>query len=273
MGSSRGDSSPDGAATAGDGKPKELRTAASRRPTARGQKSPSTRAATRLQAIVFEVENVLYDGSDCGRWLAHVTSPCCGVAIEPLRAIWENEFRPAVKCGESDRETVLEAFLRTRGLASCQAGEILAASVARRRTWEATTRLFPGVLRTLAALKKHGLQLAVLADCEDDADVLRARLERLGVACHFDCVLCSRDLNSLKPAAASYRAVLAALQVQPDLVAMVSHSASDLAGAQLSGMQTVAFNPETALVADCVVQHVDELIGLAAQASRPSAAA
>jgi HAD superfamily hydrolase (TIGR01509 family) len=221
-----------------------------------------------VEGLLFDMGDVLYDATLWRRWLLQLLARH-GVHAHyrSLFTIWEIDFLEEVHRGHREYHEAFHAFLRSMGLSAGLVDEIEAASVARKRELEATTRPLPGVRSTLARLREMRLKLGVLSDSESAALALRAKLETLGLRQGFDAVLSSRDLGEIKPHPCGYRASLAALELPAARVAFVGHDAEELRGAAALGMPTIAFNYQGKVEADVHLERFDELLSvcLAAQ--------
>ena len=93
----------------------------------------------------------------------------------------------------------------------------------------------PGVLQ---GLKSRGMRLGIATNCS--ARLGRQAAERCGVP--FDAIVTSEDAGFYKPRPEPYRAVLAALDVEPAAALFVAGSSADVPGAARVGMQVVWHN-------------------------------
>jgi len=96
------------------------------------------------------------------------------------------------------------------------------------------TRLFPGVVETLSALKGAGLALAVCSN--KPVAFTRRLLEALGLAGRFDAVLGPEDVPRPKPAPDMLRAGLRRLGVAPDEALYVGDMTVDIQTARAAGV-------------------------------------
>lgn len=105
------------------------------------------------------------------------------------------------------------------------------------RGWEPLfkkIKLFPYVHETLKGLKESGLKLGLLSDFPPEL-----KIEYLGLNGYWDTVLCSEELDHLKPDPASFLKLSELLQVPPDRILYVGNSISyDIIGAKGVGMKT-----------------------------------
>ena len=115
---------------------------------------------------------------------------------------------------------------------------LAAAIVAYRKAREAALVLYPHVNRTLLALVKAGLKLAVISDAPRKEAWLR--LCYLQLQHIFDKVVAFEDSGEHKPSPAPFRMVLSELEVEPKEAIMVGDwPARDIVGASELGMTTV----------------------------------
>lgn len=219
-----------------------------------------------LQAVVFDMGDVLYDATVWRRWLLKLLGQMgLHTQYRTFFEVWDREYLEDVHRGQREYREAFEAFLRAAGLSRAQIDEVEAASQPRRRELESCVRPLPGVDRTLAALGRRGLKLGVLSDSERTAAQLEQFLDRLGLAKRFVAVVSSFDLASVKPAELNYRTICAALNVAANEAAFVGHDQEELDGAVTAGMRSVAFNADATAVADVCLGPFGELLDVAAR--------
>jgi HAD superfamily hydrolase (TIGR01509 family) len=107
--------------------------------------------------------------------------------------------------------------------------------------WAPATELAATTHGLLEALRNRGLKLAVVANAWPDAPaLLRAQLERLGVAERVDAIVLADEVGKRKPSPAPFRAALEQLGVAPEAACFVGDSLrDDVAGAAELGMTTI----------------------------------
>jgi HAD superfamily hydrolase (TIGR01509 family) len=234
---------------------------------------PAAAGAHPVRGFVFDMGDVLYDATVWRRWLlkllgrigVHTTYRC-------FFQVWDHEYLRDVHRGRRDFCEAFQSFLLSVGLTRAQIDEVEAACQARRRQLEASARPLPGVKATIARLRGAGVPMAVLSDSERRSCALVEQLNRFGLRDMFDAVLSSVELEETKPAAVCYLAALERIDLSPAEAAFVGHDAEELAGARAVGMQTVAFNFDSAAEADMYLARFEDLQDLVGQ-SRSFAAA
>ena len=96
------------------------------------------------------------------------------------------------------------------------------------------TRIYPGVLETIAALRARSIKLAVVTN-KAEAFTLPL-LERMGIAAHFDTVVSGDTLPVKKPDPAVLHLACERLGVTAGEALMIGDSANDALAAQGAGM-------------------------------------
>lgn len=204
-----------------------------------------------LEAVIFDMGDVLFDATAWGRWLRGVVRQL-GFDAEygEFYRAWDERFLPDVHLGRRPYREAFRQFLVFRGLSALQIEEVESAALARKRQFESQRRPFPGVRKTLSALAEQGARLGVLSDSELPSAELAALLHRMSLASFFVSILSSRDIGHCKPDRETYEASLAELRCSPEAAGFVGHDAGELAGAARLGMHTIAFNFEPDTLAD-----------------------
>jgi putative hydrolase of the HAD superfamily len=89
------------------------------------------------------------------------------------------------------------------------------------------------VKETLGALKAAGLVLGLLSDFP-----AKRKLEHLGLDAYWDTVICSEEVNRLKPDPAPFLELARRMALPPERILYVGNSVSyDIVGAKRQGMQ------------------------------------
>ena len=216
-----------------------------------------------IRGVVLDGGGVLFDDTLWERWLPQVLRRLdAAVGYREFRSSWDARYVQQVCSGRRSLEAVLADTLRDLGLAPGQIDEVQAAACAKRREFEESVRLLPGVRCALARLHASGVGLAVLSNSEHSAAVLRGRLARRGLENVFSGVVSSADLRRVLPDPACYHAALKTLGLPGDLCAFVGHRTEELAGARNAGLHTVAFNYAPDAVAEVFLNRFDDLFGL-----------
>jgi len=234
---------------------------------------PVPRLRWPVEGLLLDACNTLYDATLWQRWLLrvlrrlglHTTYRC-------FFHIWKKDYLDAVHRGDREFREAFRGFLQAAGLNRGQILEVTIACQSRRQRWEQETRLLPGVRTTLRRIAGAGAALAVFGDCEHRGEVLRRRLEMMGLDGVLTAVVSSRDIGKTKPDPSCYETALAALNLRAGQVAYVGSDADDLAGAARLGMQTIAFNAAPGVEAQVHIARFAELADLVATPVRRSAA-
>ncbi len=213
-----------------------------------------------IRGIVFEVDNVLCDGTTWRRWLMRALSQL-GLYTHygPFFRVWEQDFLPLAQRGEEAFIDVFRRFIQSAGLSPGAVDELLTAGITQREKLEQTARPFPCVRTTLQALQQANIQLAVLSDTTESNEVLVQKLVRLGLSEYLPTVLTSSELHQVKPDGACYEASLQSLGLKASQVLFIAARSQDLAGATTAGMRTIAFNYESNAKADAYVDRFVDL--------------
>ena len=224
---------------------------------------PAPQQPIAVRALLFDLGGVLYDATVWRRWLlrllAHVGK---NVSARNFFRAWESEYLTDVCLGRREYGEAFHAFLLSQGLTWGQIDEVEAASRTHHAEIQTGERPLPGVATTLEQLAQRGMRLAVLANSPFPAAKLVSQLERLAISEHFETVISSCDIEVAKPSAVCYGTAIAALGLAHSEVALVGHSASDLAGAAAAGLRTVAFNYESESQADAYATRFADLLSL-----------
>jgi putative hydrolase of the HAD superfamily len=193
-----------------------------------------------LRAVLFDVDFTLAKpGPDLGPEGYQRVGARYGLTLDParydearLRAFDELERHPELEHDEEIWILFTERIIRGMGGNGERAHECAVEMTA---AWEHAYNfeLYDDVLPTFAALRAHGLKLALVSNTARDLDRFVAH-HRLDV----DAALSSRAHGRVKPHESIFRAVLSQLGVQPNEAAMVGDTVEDdVEGARALGMR------------------------------------
>jgi putative hydrolase of the HAD superfamily len=151
-----------------------------------------------------------------------------------------DEFEPVWMEGRPIRDTgPMADYLR-----SLQAGEDVIREVLESRHEWARSALVPepGVVQTLAELRRRGLKVGLLSVCSDDVPAVWADTRLHGL---FDAEVFSCDVGMRKPDPRIYELTCERLGVEPADAIFVGDGANDeLAGAERAGLRAVLICPD-----------------------------
>lgn len=129
------------------------------------------------------------------------------------------------------------------------------------------SRLFPGVVEGLSALKAEGYRLA--CNTNKNSIFTLPLLKQLGIAEYFDFVACGDQFKKLKPDPESLLATAGYFGVEPARCVMIGDSANDVQAARNAGFMVVCVpygyhggKGVQVLEPDAIVESFVELAGL-----------
>lgn len=138
---------------------------------------------------------------------------------------------------ELSREARVSAALRRVGV---EPGNLPARIVhGYQQNYQEGLRLLTGADRLLEVAGRFRTCLVT----NGQSDRQRAKIERLGLARHFEHVLISAEVGSVKPAAAIFQRALSLTEVEPHQAVMIGDNAlADITGAANLGIHTIWVN-------------------------------
>jgi putative hydrolase of the HAD superfamily len=111
---------------------------------------------------------------------------------------------------------------------------------AEHRAWDPAMQVAATSVALLESLRRRGLKTGLVSNAIDPGWLLRADLERQGLAPLLDAVVFSSELGKRKPHSAIYEAALSELGVSPDRALFVGDRlVEDVQGPAQLGMTTV----------------------------------
>ncbi|HEY7149376.1 MAG TPA: HAD family hydrolase [Gaiellaceae bacterium] len=200
-----------------------------------------------LRAVLFDVDFTLVKpGPDLGPEGYQALGRRFGLELDPDRyaeariaAVETVERHPELDHDEEVWVLFTERIIRGMGGDSDRAYE---AAVEMTRAWEnaANFELYEDTLPVLAALREHGLRIALVSNTGRDLDAFVSHH-----ALDVDAAVGSGAHGKTKPHPAIFRSALEALGVHPEEAAMVGDSPEDdVAGARALGMRAFLVDRE-----------------------------
>jgi len=187
---------------------------------------------SRLHAVVFDLDGTLVDSLDDLRWATDQL-----LADQQRRPLTRDEVRSFI--GNGAMVLIQRAFAATGGWPSG-----LSADAARRRflthyrdSGHQRSRVYPGVLTMLAALRELDLRLAICTNkpCEPTHDLL----DTLQLSRFFDAVVGGDSHATRKPSAEPVLGALNSLGQSPDVAVMVGDSEVDVVAARAARLSAM----------------------------------
>ena len=212
-----------------------------------------------IQALIFDIGDVLFDASVWRRWLAaRLESLGVDVTYGRLVERWEGLLVDVYR-GRADYWQRFRELLQGFGLADEKLPPIERDARQKAIEVQVNRTTFEGVPETLAALQAGGIRLVALSDTESGEPQIREILRKLGIDRYFDAVVTSKDIGVCKPHPRAYQAAVAATGLAQDRCAFVGHDVDELEGARDVDLFSVAFNYHPAAPADAYIDRFTEL--------------
>jgi len=192
-----------------------------------------------IKAVAFDLDGTLYPNYRlyCHLFPQFLTQPSLFNAFAAVRSQLHNPDNP-----DSQHRSGEEFYAKQVSLLASQLN--LDEEEARNKLetriygkwegWFHKIKLFPEVKETLSMFRSAGLRLAVLSDFPP-----RRKIELLGLADFFECLLSTEETGALKPSGIPFAALARSLTLNPENILYVgNNSLFDIQGARSAGMRT-----------------------------------
>ncbi len=209
-----------------------------------------------IRALLFDAGDLLYYRADKGRYLKEFQKE---MDLNPEDNHKEERFelRQQAYRGQILQKEYQKAVLNLYGIN--QPDQIDRGLRAIQKD-ENNVQFFEGVRETLLSLKEKGYLLGIVTDTANPVHIKLNWFERGGFGHIWDCFIPSTAVGVRKPDPKIYQAALDQLGVSPDQTVFFGHKTSELEGARVMGMKTIAFNYDKDAVADYYVENFADIL-------------
>ena len=205
-----------------------------------------------IKAVVFDLDNTLYDYDECDK-KAHEALK--NYAVKRYN-ISEEQFEVDYSIAKGivkerlgntgaahNRMLYMQVFLETIGCKPLD-GALDLYSI----YWDTmlkNMKLFDYVISTMDSLKEKGIKIGILTDLT--ANIQHRKLCKLNLEGYVDALVTSEEAGEEKPAVAPFECIIKKLECAADEVLMIGDSQKkDIEGAKHVGMRHILFKKEYA---------------------------
>lgn len=219
---------------------------------------PAEPAPGQIRALLFDAGDLLYYRAEKHRYFTEFLT---GLGINPGddHAAEKFKLRQIAYRGELDQVCYRKAILQLYGI---DQPELIERGLEVLKTDDDNVQFFEGVKETLIALKNRGFLLGILTDTANPMYVKLSWFEKGGFGHVWDSIISSMDVGVRKPDAKIYNAALNQLGVTTDECLFVGHKVSELEGARVVGLKTIAFNYDDGAAADYYVENFADILNV-----------
>lgn len=214
--------------------------------------------ARKIRALIFDAGDILYFRPERGHKFAAFLKEL-GLEMSPTHAQQKKAIEYQAYRGQITQNEYREAVV---GMYGVKEPEQLARGKQALIDDDSNVAFFEGVPETLCALKHQGFLLAIVTDTANSISAKLSWFERGGLGHVWDAIISSMDIGTRKPDPKIYAAALQQLNVTADQAVFVGHRASELSGAHLVGMPTIAFNYDHDATADYFIEKFSDLLNI-----------
>jgi putative hydrolase of the HAD superfamily len=214
-------------------------------------------SAPPVKAVFFDAGDILYYRHERGRYLAEFLDTH-SLKPKPFVDSEQKEMKDRAMTGDISKGAYMEFRLRSMGIEGPQLEEALEVF----QKDSCNVAYFDGAKDTLDELKRRGYKLGIITDTYHTRELKLGWLREIGIDQVWDVFVSSCEEGVRKPNPRIYRIALDQLDLVPSEASFVGHKKSELDGAKAVGMATIAFNYESAAVADHFLDQFDELLTL-----------
>jgi putative hydrolase of the HAD superfamily len=191
-----------------------------------------------INGVVFDLDNTLLDFMKMKEFA--VKSAIKGMIEAGLSVDEEKSYNEIISIYEEfgwENQKVFDVFIEKQ-IGHVDNKFLAAGIVAYRRAREANLMAYPNVYKTLMALAKSGIKLAVVSDAPSREAWLR--IYYLNLYHFFDVVITFDDSGERKPSAKPFQMALDGMDLQAEETIMIGDWPDrDVVGAKQIGMKTV----------------------------------
>lgn len=190
-----------------------------------------------IQGVVFDLDNTLLDFMKMKEFA--VKAAIKGMIEAGLVVDEKTSYNTIINIYEEygwENQTAFDVFIKNQ-IGYVDNKYLAAGIVAYRRAREANLMAYPNVNKTLMALAKLGIKLAVVSDAPSREAWMR--IYYLNLYHYFDVVITFDDSQERKPSEKPFKMALDALRLSPAETVMIGDwPERDIVGAKKIGMRT-----------------------------------
>lgn len=190
-----------------------------------------------IQGVVFDLDNTLLDFMKMKEFA--VKAAIKGMIEAGLVVDEKTSYNTIINIYEEygwENQTAFDVFIKNQ-IGYVDNKYLAAGIVAYRRAREANLMAYPNVNKTLMALAKLGIKLAVVSDAPSREAWMR--IYYLNLYHYFDVVITFDDSQERKPSEKPFKMALDALRLSPSETVMIGDwPERDIVGAKKIGMRT-----------------------------------
>tara|TARA_B100000003_G_C10922608_1_gene367912 strand:+ start:1301 stop:2002 length:702 start_codon:yes stop_codon:yes gene_type:complete len=190
-----------------------------------------------IQGVVFDLDNTLLDFMKMKEFA--VKAAIKGMIEAGLVVDEKKSYNTIINIYEEygwENQTAFDVFIKNQ-IGYVDNKYLAAGIVAYRRAREANLMAYPNVNKTLMALAKLGIKLAVVSDAPSREAWMR--IYYLNLYHYFDVVITFDDSQERKPSEKPFKMALDALRLSPAETVMIGDwPERDIVGAKKIGMRT-----------------------------------
>ena len=190
-----------------------------------------------IQGVVFDLDNTLLDFMKMKEFA--VKAAIKGMIEAGLVVDEKKSYTTIINIYEEygwENQTAFDVFIKNQ-IGYVDNKYLAAGIVAYRRAREANLMAYPNVNKTLMALAKLGIKLAVVSDAPSREAWMR--IYYLNLYHYFDVVITFDDSQERKPSEKPFKMALDALRLSPAETVMIGDwPERDIVGAKKIGMRT-----------------------------------
>jgi len=217
----------------------------------------------KIDALIFDVGDILFDATVWRRWLAaELASRGKAVTYPQLVEAWEQLLFDVYE-GRADYWEKFAELMNQFELDPAEAKEVETLAREKGQAVQHERTPMPQVPETLKQLHHLNIKLVALSDTESGESGVRRILNQLGVEEYFHAVVSSFAIGHAKPKPEAFDYAIDATGVPKHECGFVAHDIDELEGARKHNLLAIGYNYHPDAPADVYLENFSELLDLA----------
>jgi HAD superfamily hydrolase (TIGR01549 family) len=195
-----------------------------------------------IKAVLYDLGDIFFEAHHWRKWMWEKLKEKTGNqwTFSEFYDLYESWLKNVYE-GNTGYEENYKKFLESLNISNID--EFMAEAYKKKRYFEQNRKLFPGVKKTLKAIRYNGIMNVIITDNEKPEELVRTEvLKKFAIDHLIDRIYTSCDHVMTKPDPSFFAHILSDLKLERSEVIFVGHDIDEINGAKRFGLTVIEFN-------------------------------